>query len=88
MPTFFLLDLAVELPENTSIKKYVIELIESKQPPYEPIYSLSPVELKTLKAYIQTHLKTEFIWLSKSPIDTSIFLNKKLDGNLPLCVDY
>ncbi len=51
----------MELPENISINKYTIELVKGKQPPYGPIYALSPVELETLKAYIKTHLKTKFI---------------------------
>ena len=54
-------NLVMELPENTDINEYVIELAEDKQPPYSAIYSLGPVELKTLKAYIETHLKTGFI---------------------------
>ena len=54
----FSLDLAMELPENTGINEYTIELIDGKQSPYRPIYSLEPIELETLKAYIETHLKT------------------------------
>lgn len=57
----FLFDLAIELPENTGINKYAIELIEGKQSPYGPIYALSTVELETLKTYIKTHIKIEFI---------------------------
>ena len=41
-----------------------------------------------LKAYIETHLKTEFIWPSISPADVSILFAKKLDGSLWLYVDY
>ena len=37
------------------------ELQDDKQPLYGPIYSLGPVELETLKAYIETYLKTRFI---------------------------
>ena len=50
-------DLAMQLLKNTGINKYAIELIKDKQPPYRPIYSLGPVELETLKAYIETYLK-------------------------------
>ena len=57
----FSLDLAMELPENTSINKHTIELEVGKQPPYGPIYSLELVELKTLKTYIKTNLKSGFI---------------------------
>ena len=54
-------DLAMELLENTGINEHTIELVEDKQPPYGPIYSLGPVELQTLIAYIQPHLKTGLI---------------------------
>ncbi len=78
----------MELPGNTGINKHAIELIEEKQPPYGLIYALSPVELETLKAYIETHLKTRFIWPSKSPIDAPILFDKKPDGSFRLCVNY
>ena len=51
----------MELPKNTRMNEHAIELIDKKQSPYGPIYALSPVELETLKAYIETHLKTGFI---------------------------
>ena len=78
----------IELPENTSIKKYAIKLQDDKQPSYWPIYSLTPVELETLKAYIETYLKTGFFRPSKSPARAPILFDKKPDGNLCLCVDY
>lgn len=81
-------NLAMELPENTGMNEHAIELIEGKQPPYRPIYSLSPVELETLKAYIETHLKTWFIRPSKSPAGAPILFDKKPDGSLRLCIDY
>ncbi len=84
----FSLDLAMELPENTGMNEHAIELIDGKQPPYGPIYALSPVELETLKAYIETHLKTGFIRPSKSPAGAPILFDKKPDGSLRLCVDY
>ncbi len=51
-------------------------------------YALSPVELETLKTYIETHLKTGFIWPSKSPAGAPILFDKKPDGSFYLCVDY
>ena len=84
----FSLDLAMQLPENTSINKHAIELIEGKEPLYKPIYSLGPVELETLKAYIEIYFKTGFIWPSKSLIDAPIFFDKKPDRSLRLCIDY
>ncbi len=81
-------DLAMELPENTGINEHAIELINGKQSPYGPIYALSPVELETLKTYIETYLKTGFIRPSKSPAGTPILFDKKPDGSLCLCVNY
>ncbi len=51
----------MELLENTGINEHAIELIDRKQPFYEPIYTLSLVELETLKTYIKILLKTGFI---------------------------
>ena len=81
-------DLAMELPENPGINEHTIELIEGKQSPYGPIYSLGPVELETLKAYIETHLRTGFIRPSKSPAGAPILFDKKSDRSLRLYVDY
>ena len=79
---------AAELPENTGMNEHVIELEESKQPPFGPIYSLGPVELETLKTYIETNLANGFIRPSKSPAGAPILFDRKPDGSLRLCVDY
>ena len=52
---------ALVLSERTKLNEHAINLEDGKQPPYGPIYSLGPVELETLKTYIETHLKTRFI---------------------------
>ena len=57
----FLEKKALVLPEQTKFNQYAIKLEKGKQPLYGLIYSLSPVELKTLKTYIKTHLKIRFI---------------------------
>ncbi len=80
--------LAAELPEHTGINDHAIELVDDRQPPYGPTYSLGPVELETLKAYIKNNLASGFIRLSKSPTRASILFDKKPDGSLSLCVDY
>ena len=79
---------ALVLPERTEFNEHAIDLEDGKQPPYGPIYSLGPVELETLKTYIETHLKTGFIQPSKSPAGASILFDKKPDGSFRLCVDY
>ena len=81
-------DLAAELPEHTGINDHTIKLVDDQQPPYGLIYSLGPVELKTLKAYIETNLVNGFIRPSTSPVGTPILFDGKSDGLLRLCVDY
>ena len=78
----------MELPKNTRINEHAIELMDKKQPPYELINALCLVKLETLKIYIETHLKTGFIRLSKFPVDVSELFDKKLDGCLRMCVNY
>ena len=64
----FSLDLASKLPEYTGINNHAIEPVDGcQQLPYRSIYSLGPVELETLKAYIKTNLINGFIRSSKSP---------------------
>ncbi len=60
----------------------------NRQPLYGPIYSLGPVELETLKAYIENNLASDFIRPSKSPARAPILFDKKPNGSLRLCVDY
>ena len=81
-------DLASELPKHTGINDHAIELVEGQQPPYGPIYSLGPVELETLKAYIETNLANGFIKPSKSSAGAPILFDRKSDGFFQLCVDY
>ena len=84
----FLKEKALVLPERTKLNEDAIGLEDGKQPPYGPIYSLSPVKLETLKTYIKTHLKTGFIQPSKSLAGAPILFDKKPDSNLHLCIDY
>ena len=70
------------------MNEHAIELEESKQPPFGPIYSLGRVELKTLKTYIKTNLVNGFICPSMSPMRALILLDKKPDGSFRLCVNY
>ena len=57
----FSLDLVMEFPEYTEINTHAIDLEEDKHPHYGPIYNLGPVELETLKTYIETNLVNGFI---------------------------
>ena len=65
-------DSATEPAEHTGIKDHPIDLLDNKQPPYGPIYSLGPVELETLKIYIKANLASRFIRPSKSLASTLI----------------
>ena len=84
----FLLKLVAKLLKHTGINDYAIELVDDWQPLYSLIYTLGPVELETLKAYIENNLVNNFIRSSKSPARASILFDKKLNGSLRLCVDY
>ena len=65
-------DSAVELPEYTGINNHSINLLDDKQSPYGPIYSLGLVELEMLKTYIEANLASGFIRPSKSPAGAPI----------------
>lgn len=84
----FSFDSAMELSENTRINKYLIDLVDSKQSLYRSIYALRPVELETLKTYIEIYLKTGFIRSSQSPISASIPFEKMFHSSLRLYVNY
>ncbi len=80
--------LTAELLEHTGINNHAIELVDDRQLPYSPIFSLGSVELETLKAYIENNLANGLIRPSKFPAGVFILFDKKLDGSLRLCVDY
>ena len=65
-----------------------IELQPGKEPPYRPIYPLSPRELETLKEQLEENLKKGFIRESKSPAGAPILFIPKKDKGLQLCTDY
>ena len=76
--SIFSLKSGAELQGHTRINDYLIDLLNDKQPPYSPIYSLGLVELKTLKTYIKANLASGFIRPSKSPASALIlFVQKK-----------
>ena len=81
-------NLASKLSKHIRINDYAIKLVDGQQPPYKPIYSLKSIELKTLKAYIETNLVSKFIRLSKSLANAPILFDRKSDGFLRLCINY
>jgi hypothetical protein len=76
-----------KLPEHRPYD-HKIPLQPDKTPPYGPIYSLSPEELKVLRQYLEDNLRKGFIRNSQSPCAAPILFVKKPDGTLRLCVDY
>jgi hypothetical protein len=83
----FLVDNAKKLAPHRDIDM-AIELQPRKEPPYGPIYPLSPQELAALKEYLEENLEKGFIRESKSPASAPILFTPKKDGGLQLCVDY
>ena len=79
---------ALILLEQTKLSKHAIELKDNKQRLYRPIYYIGLMELKTLKTYIKTYLKTGLIWPSKFLAGALILFDKKPDGSLFLCINY
>ena len=65
-----------------------ITLEDGAVPPLGPIYSLSKLELETLREYIDENLRSGFIRPSNSPCGAPVLFVKKKDGSLRLCVDY
>ena len=81
-------ELVSKLFRHIRINNYAIKVVDSKQPLYGPIYSLEPVELETLKAYIKTNLANKFIKLFKSLAGTPILFDRKSDCFFRLYIDY
>ena len=77
-----------KLLKHTKINDHTIKLEEGKQLSFDLIYSLKPVDLKTLKTYIKTNLANSFIRFSKSSVGALILFDRKLDKSLHLCVNY
>lgn len=57
-------------------------------PPFGPLYSMSPIELRTLREWLDENLKKGFIRASSSPAASPVLFVKKKDGSLRVCVDY
>ena len=62
--------------------------MDDQQPLYGPIYSLGPVKLEILKAYIKNNLANKFIKPSKFFVEVFIFFDKNPNGSLRLYIDY
>lgn len=79
---------AAKLPKHTKFD-HAITLKEGSKPPFGPIYSLSQVELETLREYLERMLREGKIRPSESPAGAPILFVPKTGGRgLRLCVDY
>ena len=65
-----------------------IDIEEGTSPPLVPMYPLSPIELQTLRDFIEEHLRSGFIRPTSSPHGAPVLFAKKKDGGLRLCIDY
>ena len=76
--------------EHSASRDHAIEIEEGKEPPWGPIYALSPHELEVLREYIDGALAKGWIRHSNSSAAAPIlFVPKKGgEGKLRLCVDY
>lgn len=84
----FLKASADKLPPHRYVD-HAIELEDGKKPPFSSLYSMSDLELKALREYLDEHLSKEFIRPSTSSSASPIFFVRKPDGSgIRLCVDY
>jgi hypothetical protein len=81
-------ELADKLPDHKPYD-YAINLKDSEQPPWGPIYPLNETELQALQDYLKEMLELGKIYPSKSPAAAPIIFIAKAHGRgLRLCVDY
>ncbi len=78
---------ADELPSNRPYD-HTVPLESEKALPFGSIYKLSPVKLKTVRAYVEENLRKGFIRHSQSSCGAPIVFAKKKDESLRLCVNY
>jgi len=77
---------ASELPPHRDYD-LKIDLEEGTSPPLGTLYSLSPVELSTLRTFINENLNTGFICPTASSHAAPVLFIKK-DSSLCLCIDF
>jgi hypothetical protein len=76
------------LPKHRSYD-HAINLLPGTQPPWGPVYPLSELELKTLREFLDTALKSGKISPSRSKAGAPIlFVPKAEDRGLRLCVNF
>ena len=67
---------------------HAIPLVEGAEPPFKPMYRLSPLELKEVERQVTELLNKGLIQPSSSPYGAPILFVKKKDGGLRMVIDY
>ena len=67
---------------------HTIPLEPGHNPPFRPLYRLSPAERDEAERQVKEYLAKEWIQPSSSPYGAPILFVKKKDGTLRMCVDY
>ena len=62
-----------------------IQMAKNSLPLLGPIYSLSAIELQTLREFINENIKTGAIWPSQSPGGAPVLFVKKEQGSEIMC---
>jgi hypothetical protein len=65
-----------------------IQLKDSTEPPFGPMYNMSRNELLVLKEYLKENLGKGFIQASRSPAASPVLFVRKPGGGLRFCIDY
>ena len=68
-----------ELPPHRSFN-HAMDVVEGKEPPWEPIYALSEKELEVLRTYLDNMHRSGKIHLSKSSAGAPILFVPKKEG--------
>jgi len=77
----------IGLPPEREIE-FSIDLVPGAGPISIAPYWMSPIELAELKKQLEELLEKRFVRPSVSPWGAPVFLVKKKDGTMKLCVDY
>ena len=86
-PDVFPAELPPGLPPSRDID-HRIEVDPDSNPPWRPIYRMSPLELDAMRAELNQLIKAGSIEPSTSPYGAPVIFVKKKDGKLQMCIDY
>ena len=82
----------IDLPKGVPLRRlwheFKIDLKPNTAPIHQPIYKLTPLELRGAKTQIESKLEHGFIRPSHSTWGALVLFVLKKDGSLRFCVDY